>query len=280
MKTLLSLLLLCISAFGSTKTTIADTLASADGTLLNGSIQIDQPSLTLVDGSTVQKSVSKVQITNGALSTQLYPNDTSYPSGTYYRVSYSLITNAGTTNYTEYWVVPTSSSSVTVAAIRTTSIPIPNLLYSCTQLPSGCPSLVNFSRSYTNVTSVTIPSSLHALGPNLLYRAVNTSGSRVYGDPTLDTFGNFTLSFSQPFTGTVKLLPGLNTANYSQSFSSVTSVVLTSGDYGLDTLYTEVQCYNSSFVSFLGNLAVDTNSFNITLTTSSAVTGRCVVGAL
>lgn len=262
-------------------TTVSDTLAGADGLVLNGSIQIDYPSMTLLDGTTVQKSVQKVNITNGALSLPLYPNDTSYPSGTSYRVSYNLNTKAGTLSYIEYWVIPTSPSVVSVASVRTTSIPVPNLLYSCNQLPNGCSvSPGYYRRSFgTGVTSLTITSLQHGLGPNILVQVFDANNIPQEVNQSLSSSGNVTLSWDVAFSGYVLVYSGSGfSQNYSYSFSSVSSLSLVGGSNPINSAQYAPQCYDGSgaFLDY-SSYTLDA-AYNVTLTFGGTSTGRCVFG--
>jgi hypothetical protein len=72
-------------------------------------------------------------LVGGALNIQLEPNDTAIPTGTSYTVNYSL----SGVPYQEYWIVPTTSSPVTLATIRTTTVASPSLTVALGQIAQG-----------------------------------------------------------------------------------------------------------------------------------------------
>ncbi len=107
------------------KTTVADTLYNADGSLASGRVTIAWP--TLVIGSCqVIAGQTTVMVANGAFSAQLYPNTTAVPSGTSYRVTFALKSGRVTT---EYWVVPASAVAVALATVRAPSVPVPAMMF-------------------------------------------------------------------------------------------------------------------------------------------------------
>jgi lysophospholipase L1-like esterase len=102
-------------------TTIADTVYHADGTPATGTVLISWPAFSTAAGSSVPAGSTSATIgTNGALSVQLVPNVGSTPMGSYYTVVYHLDDGSVTR---EYWVVPVSSYTVAVNAIRSTVLP-------------------------------------------------------------------------------------------------------------------------------------------------------------
>ena len=161
MKTLRILLHLCSSAFLGVcffapaaraqcpaRTIIAETLHNADGTLAEGRIVVAWQTFS-IGACQVPAGQVTAPITAGALSIQLYPNDAALPGGTSYRATYHL--KSGRVS-TEYWVVPSSGAPVGLAAVRSATVPVPNVMFSQSQvtnlagdlakkveLPSPCP---------------------------------------------------------------------------------------------------------------------------------------------
>lgn len=101
-------------------TQITDTVYRADGTPAAGSVLVSWQAFTTASGQAVPGGTASATITNGALSLQLVPNAGSTPLGTYYTAVYHL--DDGSVSR-EFWVVPVSSSSVSVSAIRSTVLP-------------------------------------------------------------------------------------------------------------------------------------------------------------
>jgi len=130
------------------KTTVSDTLYNADGSLASGRVVIAWPTFLIGTCQVIGGQVS-VNVSAGALSVALYPNDAATPAGTSYRATYYLRSGKVTT---EYWVVPTSATPVTLATVRSASVPVPTIMFSQAQvtnlvgdlaqkleLPSSCP---------------------------------------------------------------------------------------------------------------------------------------------
>jgi len=111
-------------------TGITDTIYNADGTLASGRVVIAWPTFSVGACQVVAGQVS-VTVTNGAFSVQLYPNDAAAPAGTSYRATYYLKSGKVTT---EYWVVPTSGSPVALAAVRSSTVPVPTVMFSQAQV--------------------------------------------------------------------------------------------------------------------------------------------------
>ncbi len=131
------------------KTTVTDTLYNADGSLASGRITIAWPTF-LIGSCQVIAGQTTVTVTNGAFSSQLYPNTSAVPSGTSYRITFALRSGRITT---EYWVVPTSAAPVALVSVRAPTVPIPAVMFAEAQvtnlvtdllqkieLPSPCPS--------------------------------------------------------------------------------------------------------------------------------------------
>ncbi len=74
--------------------------------------------------------------------------------------------------------------------------------------------------------------------------------------------------------------PAAGGSNYSQAFTSQTSVTMAGGAHGLGTANVIVECYDSGTPSRrieVDSVAVDPATFDITVTFANAQTGRCVV---
>ena len=112
------------------RTTVAETLYNADGSLAEGRMVIAWQAFA-IGACQVPAGQTTVTITAGALSTQLYPNTTAVPAGTSYRVTYYL--KSGRIS-TEYWVVPASGAPVGLAAVRSATVPVPNVMFSQSQV--------------------------------------------------------------------------------------------------------------------------------------------------
>ena len=103
-------------------TTIADTVLKADGTPASGTVLVSWPAFVTAGGTGVPAGSSSVALgAGGTLTVKLVPNAGSTPMGSYYTVVYHLTGNSSVTR--EYWVVPASSSAVTLAGIRSTVLP-------------------------------------------------------------------------------------------------------------------------------------------------------------
>jgi hypothetical protein len=159
MKVLRFLLYLCSSACASgcfapayaqcpPRTAIAETVYNADGSPAEGRLVIAWQTFS-IGACQVAAGQTTVSVTAGALNVQLYPNTTAVPAGTSYRATYYLKSGRITT---EYWVVPVSATPVNLAAIRSATVPVPNVMFSQSQvtnlsadlgrkveLPSPCP---------------------------------------------------------------------------------------------------------------------------------------------
>ena len=112
------------------RTTVSDTLYNADGSLAAGRVVIAWPTF-LIGSCQVIAGQTTVTVSSGAFNVQLYPNLTAAPAGTSYRVTYYLKTGQIST---EYWVVPSSATPVTLASVRSASVPVPTLMFSQSQV--------------------------------------------------------------------------------------------------------------------------------------------------
>lgn len=116
-------------------TTVQDTLFGATGTVTITAAQ----TFTTADGYVIPKGYQVVATlgTGGALSVALPPNVGSTPSGTYY-LAYYQVTPGGP--FTETWVVPSTPTTVDLAAVRTLLPPTPSMMFAFNQInaPPGC----------------------------------------------------------------------------------------------------------------------------------------------
>lgn len=116
MKTLLALLLAPALALALGPTPISDTLYEADGsTLFNGNLRITWGTFKSADNQQHPAAYMITNVTNGALSLNLEPNDTATPAGTFYTVNYQLQNGQP---IVECWIVPTSTPPVGLSTIR------------------------------------------------------------------------------------------------------------------------------------------------------------------
>jgi lysophospholipase L1-like esterase len=102
-------------------TTVTDTVYRADGTAAGGTVLVAWPAFSTAGGASIPAGTTSITIgSGGAFSVNLVPNAGSTPMGSYYTVVYHL--DDGTVTR-EYWVVPASPSTVTVATIRSSVLP-------------------------------------------------------------------------------------------------------------------------------------------------------------
>ncbi len=103
-----------------TRTPIRDTLYNADGSPVNGELLIEWQSFSGPEGRTIPRNRVTLGILDGVVSVDLTPNENSTPTGTSYRVRYTLETGE---RYSETWVIPDSATPVTVAQVRVSVTP-------------------------------------------------------------------------------------------------------------------------------------------------------------
>jgi hypothetical protein len=102
-------------------TTVSDTVYAANGQPATGTLLISWGQFTTATGASVAAGTTSVTLgTNGLLTVALAPNAGANPMGSYYTVVYHL---GGGTLTRENWVVPVSSTPVTLAAVRATVLP-------------------------------------------------------------------------------------------------------------------------------------------------------------
>jgi hypothetical protein len=119
------------------KTTIQDTLQNADGTPASGRVVIAWPTFRIGNCQVIAGQMT-VSVTAGNLTAELFPNELASPEGTSYRVTYYL--RSGRIS-TEYWVVPASTLPVTLAIVRSASVPVPAVQFSMAQVTDLLPTL-------------------------------------------------------------------------------------------------------------------------------------------
>jgi hypothetical protein len=99
-------------------TKIQDTLYKADGTRFEGVAQIEWKSFKAADGSQVQQQSIAVKITGGQLRVALVPTTNAKKP-----MRYTIKFNAdGRTQFTEYWDVPPSTSTLAVENVRAAAL--------------------------------------------------------------------------------------------------------------------------------------------------------------
>jgi hypothetical protein len=104
-----------------TVTAISDTVYQADGTAAAGTVLVSWGSFTTAAGQSVpQGSIAVTLGSGGSLNVSLAPNAGATPIGTYYTAVYHL--QDGSTSR-EYWVVPVSSTPLTLNAVRASVLP-------------------------------------------------------------------------------------------------------------------------------------------------------------
>jgi hypothetical protein len=102
-------------------TTVSDTVYHADGTVAAGTVIVNWPAFTTMAGQSIPSGNQSTVIgAGGALSISLVPNVGATPIGSYYTVVYHL--DDGSIEK-EFWVIPVSSTPVTVATVKNTVLP-------------------------------------------------------------------------------------------------------------------------------------------------------------
>jgi hypothetical protein len=102
-------------------TQLTDTVYRADGSTATGTVLVSWPAFTTSAGLSVPAGNTSVAIASGGVFTvTLVPNAGSNPMGSYYTAVYHLDDGAVSR---EYWVVPVSSTPVTIATIKSTVLP-------------------------------------------------------------------------------------------------------------------------------------------------------------
>ena len=111
-------------------TTIQDTLYKADGTPFNGLLIISWNSFQADNQANVVAQSLTVQVVNGYFRVQLAPTADANPPSSY-TVTYN---SDGKVQFQETWVVGTSSTPLTIADVRTSTIS-PGTIQPATQTP-------------------------------------------------------------------------------------------------------------------------------------------------
>ena len=102
-------------------TQLVDTIYHADGTTATGTVLVSWPAFTTATGQAVPAgNISATIVAGGLVSLSLVPNAGSNPMGSYYTAVYHL--DDGSVSR-EYWVVPVSTTAVTIASIKSTVLP-------------------------------------------------------------------------------------------------------------------------------------------------------------
>jgi hypothetical protein len=98
-------------------TTIQDTLYKADGTPFNGLLIISWNSFLADNQANIVSQSITVQVVGGLFQVQLVPTADANPPG-FYTVTYN---SDGKIQFQETWVVPVSSTPLTISAVRTSN---------------------------------------------------------------------------------------------------------------------------------------------------------------
>lgn len=115
---LATLALITVAAFAQPPlTTIQDTLYKADGTLFNGLLIISWNSFLADNQANIVSQSITVQVVGGIFQVQLVPTADANPP-TAYTVTYN---SAGKIQFQETWVVPVSTTPLTISQVRTSN---------------------------------------------------------------------------------------------------------------------------------------------------------------
>ena len=138
------LFLLCFPVISFCQTHISDTLYNPTDVPPTSTVQATLSIVSQamqVNGSIIVKTLTPYSVVNGVVNLYLEPNDTTTNTGSLYTVNYTVKENGGnsTVNYSEKWVVPTTSSTLTVSQVRvnsSTNIP-PSIVILGSQIQPG-----------------------------------------------------------------------------------------------------------------------------------------------
>lgn len=126
-------LLIPLAAHG--QTLIQDTIYTGfPPQVFQGRVTISGPSMTTQDGRVISRWTRDFQISDGGIKVELEPNDTATPPGTSYYVVYRPRSGMA---WSEYWVVPTSSTPLSIGQVRVSQPPTPQMMVQLAQLASG-----------------------------------------------------------------------------------------------------------------------------------------------
>ena len=103
--------------------TVQDVLYKADGTRFDGIAQISWKSFQASDGAEIPQQTVNIRVTNGSLRVALTPTTNALRPATY-TVKFN---SDGKTQFTEYWAVPPSGSSLRLKDVRSQSVAPANL---------------------------------------------------------------------------------------------------------------------------------------------------------
>ncbi len=117
MRKWLIVLVLAVPAFAA-KTTVTDVLVKTTGGFCSGTISIQNPAFTSIDGPIAAATVTtNINGTTGRFTVNLEP-------GPYYTATY-VVAPSGCTPTVEFWSVPVSATPVDLATVRTVAPPPP-----------------------------------------------------------------------------------------------------------------------------------------------------------
>lgn len=196
------LLLTGASAWALPQTQVQDVLLNADGSPIDGTVEISWPSFTAPDGSTIAANRVVINIVNGVIGVPLVPNLGASPEGTSYEATFTLSTGV---IVTEYWVVPESIDPVSVSAIRVVETPVPQTIISQSQVAGLIPELARKA----NVDAVNLFTDRQILQDNpiigggamLEFRPEGSTNSVGFRVPSLSTSTTYTWPFSDGTPG-------------------------------------------------------------------------------
>ena len=179
------------------KTQVQDTLFNADGSTAQGAVTIEWKGFTAADGSTITTNSLKVRIIHGVLLTDLVPNENATPAGTTYQATY-LFNNG--TRFVENWVIPDSSTPVSVSDIRIGQPPPPSSVISISQV-AGLNSTMNNKAELDQVNVFTAEqiiqkSSATSTDPLLTFQDETATNGVSFRIPTLGASTVYTLPVS------------------------------------------------------------------------------------
>lgn len=102
--------------------------------VFQGRVTISGPPMTTQDGRMISRWSRDFLINDGRIEVELEPNDTSTPAGASYYVVYRPKSGVA---WSEYWMVPTSATPLTIAQVRVTQPPNPQMVVQLSQIASG-----------------------------------------------------------------------------------------------------------------------------------------------
>lgn len=151
-------LALLLSIAAAAQTQIRDTVYLGTGEPFEGRIVVLSPNMTTASGRTVLRGRTELYISNGIISIDLEPNDTSTPPGTRYVVQYYPRRGPA---WSEHWNVPTSATPVLVSDVRVLTSPPASSTgprFSDAEVPAG--SIDGIRRTFQLARAPSPPASL------------------------------------------------------------------------------------------------------------------------